>query len=57
MGGYTPRRCRSRVATVWPSVMYPVRSGIGWVMSSAGIVRIGSCVIDPLRPWILPARS
>ena len=27
-----------------PSVMYPVRSGIGCVMSSLGIVKIGNCI-------------
>jgi hypothetical protein len=30
-----------------PSVMYPVRSGIGWVMSSLGMVRMGNWVMEP----------
>ena len=33
----------------WPSVMYPVRSGIGWVMSSSGMVRIGIMVMERLK--------
>ncbi len=48
---------RSRPSTIWPSVIYPVRSGIGCVMSSAGIDRIGTCVTLPFLPLILPARS
>jgi len=39
------------------NVLSPVRSGIGCVMSSLGIVRIGSCVIEPARPSMRPARS
>lgn len=26
---------------IWPSVMYPVRSGMGWVMSVAVLVWFG----------------
>lgn len=40
-----------------PSVIYPVRSGMGWVLSSSGIVKIGICVIEPFLPLIRPARS
>ena len=36
---------------------HPVRSGIGCVMSSFGIVRIGSWVMEPFRPLTRPARS
>ena len=40
----------SRSRTIWPSVIYPVRSGIGWVISSFGMVRIGICVTEPFLP-------
>ena len=39
------------------SVIYPVRSGIGCVISSFGIVRIGSCVTEPVESSTIPARS
>ena len=37
--------------------MYPVKSGIGCVMSSFGIDRIGICVTEPEDVLIMPARS
>lgn len=36
---------------------YPVRSGMGCVMSSLGMVRMGSCVMEPFFPMMRPARS
>ena len=33
------------------------RSGIGWVWSSSGVLRIGTWVIEPHLPLIRPARS
>ena len=42
---------------IYPSVIYPVKSGIGCVISSLGIVRIGIYVIDPFLPVTLPALS
>lgn len=38
-------------------MIYPVRSGIGCVISSLGIVKIGNYVIDPFLPSTLPALS
>ena len=35
---------------IWPSVMYPVRSGIGWVTSSPGMVSMFSWVMLPFFP-------
>jgi len=52
-----PFRWRSRATAIWPSVMYPVRSAIGWVQSSSGIDMIGICVMLPFFPWIRPALS
>ena len=50
-------RYSSRDRIICPSVMYPVRSGIGWVLSSSGIVRMGIMVMDPGHPFRRPARS
>ena len=47
----------ARSSTICPSVIYPVRSGMGWVMSSLGMVSTGTWVTDPFRPRIMPARS
>ncbi len=49
--------CSERSSTICPSVMYPVRSGIGCVMSSFGMVRIGICVTEPPDPFTMPALS
>ena len=74
IGGYICRLCSCRSTNICPSVIYPVRSGIGCVISvhvshtelgkqtkmhipSFGMVRMGICVIDPLRPCTRPARS
>ena len=40
-----------------PSVMYPVKSGMGWVTSSSGMDRMGIMVMEPLLSRIRPARS
>ena len=56
-GGKMPLEWSLRSKYIWPSVMYPVRSGIGCVMSSLGIDSSGICVMEPLRPVIRPARS
>ena len=48
---------RSFCKMIWPSVMYPVKSGTGWVISPPGMVNMGISVKDPLFPAILPARS
>lgn len=42
---------------IYPSVIYPVKSGIGCVISSFGKVKIGIYVIDPYFPSTLPALS
>ena len=55
--GYIPFLCNSLDRTIWPSVIYPVKSGIGCVMSSPIIVNIGICVTEPFRPFITPALS
>ena len=34
IGGYICLLWSWRSTKIWPSVMYPVRSGMGWVMSS-----------------------
>ena len=47
----------SRDKMICPSVIYPVRSGIGWVLSSSGMVRMGIMVMDPSLPILRPARS
>ena len=44
-------------STICPSVMYPVRSGTGWVMSPAGMVSTGTTVTEPGRPRMRPQRS
>ena len=49
--------CNYLSINIYPSVIYPVRSGIGCVISSLGIVRIGNYVMDPFFPLTLPARS
>ena len=43
--------------TICPSVIYPVKSGIGWVISSLGIVKIGIKVTEPSASLIIPALS
>ena len=57
MGGVTPFLYNSRERMICPSVMYPVKSGMGWVLSSSGMVRMGICVMDPFLPRIRPALS
>ena len=57
MGGVTPLRYRSRERMICPSVIYPVRSGMGCVLSSSGMVRIGIWVMEPSAPLIRPALS
>ena len=42
---------------ICPSVIYPVKSGTGWVISLLGIVKIGICVTEPSAPLIIPALS
>lgn len=42
---------------IYPSVIYPVKSGIGCVISSLGMVKMGIYVIDPFGPYTLPALS
>ena len=57
MGGYIPFLCICLFRTTCPSVIYPLRSGTGWVMSSSGMVSIGMRVMEPFFPFILPALS
>ncbi|OPZ39924.1 MAG: hypothetical protein BWY99_01227 [Synergistetes bacterium ADurb.BinA166] len=56
-GGYIRLASRSRDSTICPSVMNPVRSGIGWVMSSFGMVSIGIWVTLPRPLRSTPALS
>jgi len=42
IGGYIYLLCIFRSMNIYPSVIYPVRSGIGCVISSLGIVRMGN---------------
>ena len=56
IGGYT-LSVQLPVQDDLPSVIYPVRSGIGWVISSLGMVRMGICVTEPSTPSTMPARS
>ena len=51
MGGYIPFLCICLFRTTCPSVIYPLRSGTGWVMSSSGMVSIGMRVMEPFFPF------
>lgn len=57
IGGTIPFLYNSLERIICPSVIYPVKSGIGCVLSSSGIVNIGIWVIEPPLPLILPALS